>query len=659
MHRSLDQGTSHESRVTSVAVFATLLTVYVATMAPTVTLWDAGEFQAAIASLGIPHPPGTPLYILVAHVWATALSVFPLALAVNLLSAVATATACALLAVLMTRWTRDRLAGIAGGISAGTMLAVWQNATETEIYALSMLLGVLMLVAGERAGALDSRRYRILLAYLMGLAIPIQISALLAAPAAILLASSGRDRRQPDWRHVGTLGGVFLIVMGVSQGSVAVMLAGLAVQSWSAVRPSSGGSRLEPAALALAAVVGMTPAFFMLVRAAHDPFINQGSPSTIDALLDVVWRRQYPLPGLWPRRSPIWVQLLAIPQYADWQVASGLDQSVTASWRRLPWNLAAVFLAFTGARWHFRRHLTGARAATALFLAASLGVVIMLNWRAGPSIMDSVLPPGTAHEPRERDYFFYLAFATVGLWVGAGAVLVSRRILATSPRLAATTALVLAALPVLLNWRAANRRPDAMLATTLGESLLASAPPNAVLLLAGDNDSYTTWYRQSALGERRDVVPVTISLLPATWYRDELSRRHRLLDSVIVTTWQGEAITLRALVDGARRVGRPVAAALTVSASLRTQLAPAWTLGGMVFVAGHGGEPRGDTVDSTVTRAVVELIDRRSPLATVGRDPAALYVARILRCPVAALQLGSATAAEPTSALLDSRCNFK
>src|SRR5687768_4919164 len=108
-----------------------LLTVYVATIAPSVTLWDAGEFQAAVASLGIPHPPGTPLYIVLGNVWTRVLGFFPPALALNLFSAVATALACALLAGLMARWTQSRLAGVASGLTAGTMLAVWQNATET------------------------------------------------------------------------------------------------------------------------------------------------------------------------------------------------------------------------------------------------------------------------------------------------------------------------------------------------------------------------------------------------------------------------------------------------------------------------------------------------------------------------------------------------
>ena len=642
-------------------VAGALLAVYSLTLAPTVTLWDSGEFQAAIASLGIPHPPGTPLYIVLANAWATVLSPLPLALAVNLLSAVATAVACALLAGILARWLQDRLVGIAAGLSAGTMLAVWQNATETEIYAVSMLLGVLMVLAGDRAGRLDSARYRLLLAYLMGLAVPIQISALVAAPAAILLAATGPDRTRPDGRHLAASGSVLLAVIGVSLGSIAVLLAGVAGLLWSAFsRRHDLHSRLEPAGLAIVAVLGMSATLFMVVRAAHDPLINQGNPSTVGAMLDVVWRRQYPLPGLWPRQSPVWVQLLTLIQYADWQVASGLDNSVAASWWRTPWSLAALLLAFTGARRHFRLDPRGARGTATLLLGASLGVVGVLNLRAGPSIIDAVLPPGALHEPRERDYFFALAFATAGAWVGAGAVVLSRSLLSrTTPRLVATAALAVAALPIAFNWRAADRRPDGMLAPTLGESLLASSPPRAVLLLAGDNDTYTTWYRQSALGERRDVVPVTTSLLPADWYRRELLRRYRLLDSATVATWRGDLETLQALAEGARREGRPFTAAVTVSRSLRAQLAPAWTLGGMVFVAGNSGAPRGDTVDTAATRSVAALIERRRLGEPAGRDPAAGYVWRILRCPGAALQLGSGTTVEPAEALLDSRCNFK
>src|SRR5713101_4194060 len=89
-------------------VFLTLLLIYVATLAPGVTLWDSGEFLSAIHSLGIPHPPGTPLYVLIGNVWAKIFSpLVGFAYSINLLSALYSAIACALMANLFARWTGD------------------------------------------------------------------------------------------------------------------------------------------------------------------------------------------------------------------------------------------------------------------------------------------------------------------------------------------------------------------------------------------------------------------------------------------------------------------------------------------------------------------------------------------------------------------------
>src|SRR5439155_3429115 len=76
----------------SLVVFLIAATVYFVTLTPTVPFWDAGEFIAVSYILGIPHPPGTPFYVLLGRI-ATLIPWHTVAERVNALSAIPAALA--------------------------------------------------------------------------------------------------------------------------------------------------------------------------------------------------------------------------------------------------------------------------------------------------------------------------------------------------------------------------------------------------------------------------------------------------------------------------------------------------------------------------------------------------------------------------------------
>jgi hypothetical protein len=499
------------------------------TLAPGVTLWDSGEFLAAIHSFGIPHPPGTPLYILIGKVWSMVFaSVFGFARSINLLSAVCTAFGFGILTNLFAKWTSDGFAATAAGLTAGLMATVWLNATETEVYAVALLFGCMILWAADRAGEDSDAHWALLAAYLAGLAWALHLIALLVVPSAILLVFSTGDgyfavpvgRRYVDGRREAHSFAKLL------RGSIFVM------------------------------IVGMTSVIFMLIRSRHDPAINQGNPSTFGALVDVILRRQYDVPALWPRQAPFYLQLGNVFEYADWQFAKGLAPDAPPSWWRTPVTILYALLGLFGFWAHRNADRRSWRALALFFLVSSLGVVIYLNLRAGPTFGEGILPANALHEARERDYFFFWAFICWGLWAGFGAITLSRRL---KPPLG-LVAMVLPFVPAILNWPAVDRRTDQVEARSrIGEAdMLAKVPPSGILLAVGDNDTYPLWYLQQVEGTRKDVTVVTVPLLAAEWYRAELSRRYKLLDSATVKGWLGKDSTLALLSKRSYDQNRPV-----------------------------------------------------------------------------------------------------
>jgi thioredoxin-like negative regulator of GroEL len=153
--------------------FLIALVVYTLTLAPTVTLEDSGELITASDYLGVPHPPGYPIWSLLTWFFqwifhAVTFHGYPNpAWGVNFCSAFAGALACGVLALLVSRSGMDilnslkketdvlgekteRLFCATAGVSSGLLLAfsqgMWSQSVIAEVYALNILFQTAVLL---------------------------------------------------------------------------------------------------------------------------------------------------------------------------------------------------------------------------------------------------------------------------------------------------------------------------------------------------------------------------------------------------------------------------------------------------------------------------------------------------------------------------------
>ncbi|MCK6552042.1 DUF2723 domain-containing protein [Myxococcota bacterium] len=188
----------------ALAAGAVALAVYLRTLAPGITSEDSGELTAAAFALGVPHPPGFPLWVLLAHVftWLPAHAAW----AINLSSACFAAITVALVAAIARALGASVIAATAGALCLAFSRTFWSQAVITEVYALNAALLALVVFAVVRAGddAAGARRGLVLAALGLGLGAANHYPlTFLAAPAVLFYAHRRGLLRRLDANGAG------------------------------------------------------------------------------------------------------------------------------------------------------------------------------------------------------------------------------------------------------------------------------------------------------------------------------------------------------------------------------------------------------------------------------------------------------------------------
>jgi hypothetical protein len=199
----------HLHRVIGAVVFLITLVLYTKTMAPTTSFWDSGEFITTSGILGVPHPPGSPLYVLLGRIFSL-IPIAEVAARVVFMSVLASAIAVwftyGSVVTLARRAmgghafrafgdSRDWSAALGAAVAAlclATSYTFWFNGTEAEVYAYSLFFvcgGMWLIFHWEGTGhGARNDQWLLLIAYFFGLGGGLHLLCLLTVPTLVLLA---------------------------------------------------------------------------------------------------------------------------------------------------------------------------------------------------------------------------------------------------------------------------------------------------------------------------------------------------------------------------------------------------------------------------------------------------------------------------------------
>ncbi len=539
----------------ALGVFALALGVYVITMPPTSSFWDCGEFITCSHIVGVPHQPGTPLYVLVGRVFDILLGspditepALRTAWAVNFMSAFFSALAVMMVYLLIWELARRadpdsgwlaHIGAVVGAMFLAFSETYWNNAIEAEVYGLAaFMLGLLCWLSirwYDHRSEKASDSLLLLMIYLLGLGVGFHLGTLLVYPGIFAMAVFAARRKLPFIDLLLMSVGLFVFLLSTSIRNDSVVLFSLAVYIIILVYRAVGKKSFALKG-SLLFFVGLTVHVMMMIRAGAEPspFINQTVPDNFETLMTVIRREQYPALNPFHRQAPLLWQFgyyynFLLKQFYFIGNGTGmLTLSFTV--------LGPIFLALLG----LAHGLTRLR---------PLILIPLVNYLINGELLTLYLN-FTNHEVRDRDYFYFAAFLFFAVFIGLGAAALLRYAAGKSGLTAeeisskgenwkagiarvkigpksmvlAVVFLVASLLPLTpaSSKYFNHNRSDNRIAVEYAWNILAGLDENAIIFTNGDNDTFPIWYLQAVERFRTDVTVVNLSLVNLPWYIKQL-----------------------------------------------------------------------------------------------------------------------------------------
>jgi hypothetical protein len=444
-------------RARGAAVFVAVVAfvVYLLTAYRTLPGGDSGELIGAVASGGVIHPPGYPLYSILGGLFLH-LPIGSAAFRLNVLSAACDALAAAFLARSVTRATASLAGGVAAAAMFGFAPGVWRYAIAAEVFALNNL----------------------------------------AVAVLVWLAVGFAETRERRYAY----GGALVLGLGLANHQT-VVFTGVPIVLWAlATGPELRRPRVL-AQLVLASLAGLLPYLYLPVLASHHAFVSWGAADTWAGFWTHVFRSEY---GTF--------QLAPAGVGANVHAEEVLGAFSEHAWAQLgPWGLLLALLgAVVTARdgWRHPRRL-----GLVAFAPPVVAVGVMMAGGNLP-IASELFREILARFWQQPDLYL-CAFAGVGVAaIDAG---VSRiHASAAAHAVAPVVAGALACAQVARSYSPLDHHDDRAV-EQYGAEMLRAAPDGAILVTKGDLVTNSIRYLIATTHVRPDVRVVDQELLATAW----------------------------------------------------------------------------------------------------------------------------------------------